>query len=243
MSDELTAYQLLKEGRYLKAKEILEKLVEENPAEHNLFNFALCLWRLGELDEALSVLERLLEANPEHKKGLFLKGVILRREGRFEEAREVFTKLGEDYLAQAIPSLVEKPEVDEPLEFEVVKEDETEELPAAEEAVTADSRFTSSYKGDIVRIKIDGSFEVEKGHFVAFLFKEGSLSEFNGTISGSGKGELVISGFSLPEGDITQDRGEGQLLIDLEEETYAIKSNKDEQVFFQASPIIHWKKL
>ncbi len=237
MSDELTAYQLLKEGSYQQAKEILKELIEVTPEEYNLFNFALCLYKLGELEEALEILEKLLDKNPEHKKGLFLKGVILRRLGELEKAKEIFMKLEDQYLAETIPEPIEKPKREEALEPEITVPDET---PSEEELEVSNQE---DYKGDIVRIKIDGSFEIEKKHFVAFLFKEGNLSETNVIISGSGNGELIVAGFSLPEGDITQDKGEGQLLVDLEDETFALKVNKDEQLYFQASLIIHWRKL
>ncbi len=237
MGEDTKAYQLLIEGKYEEAKEILEKLVEENPKEHNLFNLALSLYKLERFEEALEILDKLLSINEEHKKALFLKGVILRRLAQLEEAKKIFSKVGFVELAEAMPEILEKPS---PLEIkpETKQKEFFQEEAEQKEPVLTD--LTEENK--VLRMKVDGSFEVEKGFFIAFITEKGRISETHGLITGDGKGELVLSCCKIKEGEITKDKGEGQLSVNLKDETFIIKVNPQEDIFFQASFMINWTK-
>ena len=230
---EKEAYQLLKEGRNEEAYQILEDLVRENPTESALFNIALALYRMNQLEEAKTYLEKLLEMNPEHKKGLFLLGVVCRRLGDMECAREAFDRGGFEELKEAIPEPVKREEPELEIPEEPHPEEATTEEGLQPAATAADT--------DIVRLRMEGKLSIPKEHFLSFIAKEGTIEERGDEILASGEGEVILSSTHL-EGEISSDSGEGQLLVDTLEERVVVKVNPDERVFFKNNPRVSWFK-
>ncbi len=251
---EKEAYQLLLEGKYQEAAELLKQVVDESPTESALFNYALALYRLDRHDEALEVLERLIDQNREHKKALFLKGIICRRMGDMECAREAFDMGGFEELRDLIPSPIERPKVEPEEEEDVVvleeehperEEPKEEEAPAEEEQPSPSTQEVQKDSGGnlhVIRMNVKGTVFVPLDAFAAFIAIEGTVEERNGECVCSGDGEVIL--FTEPvEGEVMSDSGEGQLLIDEGEEKLIVKANPEERVFYKVCARINWQKL
>ncbi len=250
---EKEAYQLLIEGKNQEALSILEEIVSSSPTESSLFNYALALYRLERLEEALDAVNRLLGLNPSHRKGLFLKGVICRRLGDMECAREALSLGGFEELEKLIPEPVKRSEPEEEIPEEDLivlhEEEEKEEAPeeaAPEESVSEEPAVTTEESASTplttVRVRIEGTLKVASENFIAFITSTGSLEEQTGEYICKGNGEVILTPEQL-EGEIRQDAGEGQLLIDETDERLVIKVNPDEKVFYKESYKVSWLKM
>lgn len=67
------------------------------------YDGAIAAYRGGRVDEALTLAERALEADPRNPQLRFLRGVILAERGRDDDAVEAFTGLTEDFPELAEP--------------------------------------------------------------------------------------------------------------------------------------------
>ncbi len=250
---EREAYQLLLEGKNQEAEELLRKVIEENPTPSALFNLALALYKQERFEEAKEVLEKLIDTDPEHKKGIFLLGVVCRRMGDMACAKSAFEKGGFEELAQAVPELVPKKEeeiiLDEPGGKLPDEPEEATPEPQEETPLTEDEPAPSTTQEDtrkdfeVVRFMVeDSKLEIPIKHFIAFITKDGSVEEKQDEIIISGTGEVIVASAEL-EGSVSSDMGEGQLMIDEGDEKLVIKVNADETIYFKPSYRITWMKL
>lgn len=240
--EEREAYQLLKEGKYQEALEVLQKIVEESPTESSLFNISLALYRLERLEEAREHLQRLLEMNPEHQKGLFLLGVVCRRLGDMECAREAFERAHLEELKECIPEVVVK----EPSEDEMPEVPETEEIISLDEEAPSEAPSEQPQEekvpAKLLRFYIDGTLTITNGRFLALVAQDGDVEERAEEVVVKGKGEIFIS-CEEAEGSILADSGEGQLMITTGEEKLILKTNPEDKVFYKENPLISWRKF
>ncbi|BAT71654.1 hypothetical protein TST_0854 [Thermosulfidibacter takaii ABI70S6] len=244
------AYQLLKEGEYQEAVELLQQVVNENPSISVLFNLALGLYKLERFEEARSYLEKLLEQEPEHKKGLFLLAVVCRRIGDMKCAREALEKAGLDELIEFVPEpVVKTDEQIEPLEQEgKLQEEETEivhlDEPHKEEPLEKTDLITeeTSEKIRVVRFLFEGRVEFPLCYFLAAILREGNYRKSKDEVILNGKGE-VASCFKEVGAVIAEDEGEGQLMIDLKDEKLVIKVNQGEKVIYKDTYPVSWFKF
>lgn len=87
------AVNLMQEEDYPKAIELLEKVIEQSPEVSSPYiNIAICYERSGKDDQAEQNLKTALEMIPNHPAASIEYGFLLRKTGRFDEAREIYEK-------------------------------------------------------------------------------------------------------------------------------------------------------
>jgi len=87
------AVSSMEEEDYPKAIELLEKVVEYSPeVSAPYINIAICYERTGKHELAEQHLKTALEMIPEHPAASLEYGFLLRKTGRFAEAREIYEK-------------------------------------------------------------------------------------------------------------------------------------------------------
>ena len=88
------ALQLMQEEKYLEAIEILQKVIQasqKNSAPY--INIAIAYGMVGKTEEAEVQLKQALQINPSHPVTLNEYALLLRRSGRYTEAREQYERL------------------------------------------------------------------------------------------------------------------------------------------------------
>jgi len=93
--DEFTAaMKLLHEEKYEEGVKLLQKVIQ---GSHNnsapYINIAIAYGKLGQDEKAEENLKQALEINPNHPVALNEYALLLRRTGRFDEARQLYEKL------------------------------------------------------------------------------------------------------------------------------------------------------
>lgn len=81
------------QGMTIKGKALLLDLVNERPAAKHLFNYALMLFKSGEMDESLGVLKQLTMRVPNHIKGLELYGILQYYKGEWGKVINTYQTL------------------------------------------------------------------------------------------------------------------------------------------------------
>jgi tetratricopeptide (TPR) repeat protein len=87
------ASAMIKEAKYDKAIELLEKVIAQSPgmtAPH--INIAIAYRRINKPEQAEQHLKKALESIPGHPVASNEYGLLLRKEGRFAESRQVYEK-------------------------------------------------------------------------------------------------------------------------------------------------------
>lgn len=88
------AMALLHDEKYEEGVKLLQKVIQ---GSHNnsapYINIAIAYGKLGKDDKAEESLKKALEINPNHPVALNEYALLLRRQGRFDEARELYEKL------------------------------------------------------------------------------------------------------------------------------------------------------
>lgn len=211
---EKEAYKLLAEGKISEALNILESLYKTNTlSKESLFNLALCYYKLENYEESLRILDEIKEEN---QKVLFLKGVVLRRAGKLEEAKRIFERLGFKDLQEAIPEPIKKVSI-------ILEEQETEE------SVETDTMETPAADDPYIEIEVNGYMKVEKGYFYCYLTLKGEITETEEYIETHGKGKVWITK-SRVKGEI--EKYIGPMLF--EDDKFKLDLKKDEVLFVKA---------
>lgn len=89
----LRARWFFSQGLTVKGKALLSELVEERPGAKHLFNYALMLFKTGEMDGSHEVLDTLFQRVPNHIKGLELNGILEYYNGNWEKVIATYETL------------------------------------------------------------------------------------------------------------------------------------------------------
>lgn len=93
-----TAVALLNDEKFPEAIDLLEKVITRSPKSTAPYiNLAMAYRKLEKLDEAERSLKKVLEISPSHPAAGNEYGRVLRRQGRFMEARQVYEGLLKKY--------------------------------------------------------------------------------------------------------------------------------------------------
>ena len=89
----LRARWYFSQGITVKGRTLLSNLIKERPAAKHLFNYALMLFKSGELADASAILDKLFVRVPDHTKGLELYGALRYYEGDWRGVISTYQKL------------------------------------------------------------------------------------------------------------------------------------------------------
>ncbi|REL27206.1 hypothetical protein DXX93_11930 [Thalassotalea euphylliae] len=89
----LRARWYFSQGIIVKGRNLLSDLIKERPAAKHLFNYALMLFKSGELADASATLDKLFVRVPDHTKGLELYGVLRHYEGDWRGVISTYQQL------------------------------------------------------------------------------------------------------------------------------------------------------
>ena len=88
------AVDLLEDGEYVQAVDLLEKVIEKSPGVTAPYiNMAIACRHIGELERAEEHLKTALNLVPEHPVACNEYGLLYRQTGRFTEARAIYEKV------------------------------------------------------------------------------------------------------------------------------------------------------
>lgn len=89
----LRARWYFSQGLTVKGIALLSDLIEERPSAKHLFNYALMLFKLGETDESIVVINDLLQRVPDHIKALELYAILQFYRGDWNEVISAYNNL------------------------------------------------------------------------------------------------------------------------------------------------------
>ncbi|MGY8986641.1 MAG: sulfotransferase [Sphingomonadales bacterium] len=96
----------LKVGRLEDTKKLLERCLELAPSFHLArHNYAICLFRLQNLEQAMIQIKILLKTDPNNPSYLLLKGSVLVRKGDHKDALDLYESILKNYPDQARPQI------------------------------------------------------------------------------------------------------------------------------------------
>lgn len=87
------ALKLLEDKQFLKAKDILEDLLQHNPEDvDTLYNLGMCYTELGNPEKAIVLLRQCIQYAPNHSNAYVALGVAYGKKNEFSEAKEHLLK-------------------------------------------------------------------------------------------------------------------------------------------------------